>query len=161
MIREELKAPSTNEYIGILEKNLEPEPTYKHKNIEFKYLVCNYKNFQLSTPHIGQFIASKDGKPLVKPDGWEEYLKDPTALHDYVLMMEYQKAESEVIYQGFEVEEDENCLIVIKSDNKEVWYSTASKIFQAPYLGFINTHEDIQKLGVYFTVEFAKKMKTI
>jgi hypothetical protein len=71
------------------------------------YLVDLWDNLLLSKLHIGLFVAAKDGKPLEVPyhyDRFEQYgLSMPFNTSESQICFEYQKAQQEVIFEGWEV----------------------------------------------------------
>ena len=117
----------------------------------------NYAKHLKSQIHLYQLIpCDKNGKPLEKP----ELHNDGRTNADFKAReFQFKEAEARVIYQGFTWIKNNGNLNAVYIEHLELGqfiYLTKHKI-----LDDYKTHEDLQRLGVYFTEAKAKEFKII
>ena len=92
------------------------------------YLVDLWDNLLLSKLHIGLFLAAKDGKPLEVPNSQcEEEVQKSCACANgcecYLLELRYNVAQKEVIFEGWEVLEQDSETVIVSNDYYVIVFS--------------------------------------
>ena len=165
-MKEELKAPSMVDFV-LRDINPVHSEAYLYHGIGQKG--WNYAKHLKSQIHLYQLIpCDKNGKPLEKPDYYNDWVKRDILLVDFecneTKCKEYQEAQSRCVYTDWRycgIDDDYNYVIRLEFDGFEYGFSLKDNtlIDYNDENIVVKTHEDLQRLGVYFTEEFAKQMK--
>ena len=95
----------------------------KINSTKWRHLVMEHIDFLNEIVHIGLFVAAKDGKPLKEPtytksdgnfEGSFEYQKS---------IILYKKAQQHVIFEGWEVLEQDSETVIVSNDYYVIVFS--------------------------------------
>jgi len=127
--------------------------TYHMEKEAFAQLskICNWNDFLKRTLTLGDFIPCKDGKPLEKPeyyDNWDGEAVNPVDHTDYIQSLyDYQEAKSRVVFEGWEIVSNNKVICSIRNRRFSLTYNAKRKDFALKrtlqFLGFVPTFSDL------------------
>ena len=145
------KLTPLTEYIDYL-----TEKVNEHRIDPFSFMQATMKRTKSGKRKLflGQFIAcNKEGKPLEKPNGYDEWISknEYPGFVNFIPCKEYQEAQSKVLFEGWEVENNDTRLsnVWIKNSTKDRYFNfIEGKI--ANSMAF-TTIESVSHLGLILT----------